>query len=100
MQRFEEFIADAAPLEIAPEDAAELEHEHHGHEPEEHAEESVYTDDPVRVYLREMGSVRLLTRQREIELAKKMEHGKLRLRKAVSRSPLVWRKQPSSPNCP
>src|SRR5215469_1507811 len=87
MQRFEEFIADAAPLEIAPEDAAELEHEHH----EEHAEESVYTDDPVRVYLREMGSVRLLTRQREIELAKKMEHGKLRLRKALSRSPIVWR---------
>jgi RNA polymerase primary sigma factor len=89
MQRFEEFIADAAPLEIATEDAAELEHEHHGHE--EHAEESVYTDDPVRVYLREMGSVRLLTRQREIELAKRMEHGKLRLRKALSRSPLLWR---------
>jgi RNA polymerase primary sigma factor len=91
MQRFEEFIADAAPLEIAPDDAAELEHEHPEHEHEEHAEESVYTDDPVRVYLREMGSVRLLTRQREIELAKKMEHGKLRMRKALSRSPLVWR---------
>ena len=93
MQRFEEFIADTAPLDIAAEDAPELLEAEHSdqHEHEEHAEESVYTDDPVRVYLREMGSVRLLTRQREIELARHMERGKLRLRKALSRSPLVWR---------
>jgi RNA polymerase primary sigma factor len=52
-------------------------------------EESPYTDDPVRVYLREMGSVRLLTRQGEFDLARKMERGKLRVRKALSRSPLV-----------
>jgi len=52
-------------------------------------EESVYTDDPVRVYLREMGSVRLLTRQGEVELARGMERGKLRVRKALSRSPFV-----------
>ncbi len=58
------------------------------------AEEAVeeradYTDDPVRVYLREMGSVRLLTRQAEIDLARRMERGNLRLQKALSRSPLV-----------
>jgi RNA polymerase primary sigma factor len=53
------------------------------------AEESPYTDDPVRVYLREMGSVRLLTRQGEFDLARRMERGKLRMRKALSRSPLV-----------
>ncbi|HKE23320.1 MAG TPA: sigma-70 family RNA polymerase sigma factor [Bryobacteraceae bacterium] len=91
MQQFEELIADHAPLDIAADESLDAEHheieEHH----EEHAEESVYTDDPVRVYLREMGSVRLLTRQREIELAKRMERGKARLRKALSRSPLVWR---------
>ena len=52
-------------------------------------EESEYTDDPVRVYLREMGSVRLLTRQGEVELARKMERGKLRVKKILSRSPLV-----------
>jgi len=52
-------------------------------------EESPYTDDPVRVYLREMGSVRLLTRQGEFDLARKMERGKLSVRKALSRSPLV-----------
>ena len=32
-------------------------------------EESIYTDDPVRVYLREMGSVPLLTREGEVDLA-------------------------------
>ena len=58
--------------------------------PEEHGVEPPSTDDPVRVYLREMGSVRLLNRQGEIELAKRMERGRLRMRKPLSRSPLVW----------
>jgi RNA polymerase primary sigma factor len=52
-------------------------------------EESIYTDDPVRVYLREMGAVPLLTREGEVELARRMERGKLRMQKAISRSPLV-----------
>jgi RNA polymerase primary sigma factor len=52
-------------------------------------EESIYTDDPVRVYLREMGAVPLLTREGEVTLARKMERGKLRAQKALSRSPLV-----------
>ena len=52
-------------------------------------EESIYTDDPVRVYLREMGAVPLLTREGEVTLARKMERGKLRLQKAISRSTLV-----------
>ena len=46
----------------------------------------------MRVYLREMGSVRLLNRQGEVDLAKRMERGKLRVRKALSRSPIVWRR--------
>ncbi len=53
------------------------------------AEESIYTDDPVRVYLREMGAVPLLTREGEVDLARRMERGKLRMLKAISRSPLV-----------
>ena len=53
------------------------------------APESPYTDDPVRVYLREMGSVSLLTRKGEVDLAQRMERGKLRARKALSRSPLI-----------
>jgi len=52
-------------------------------------EESIYTDDPVRVYLREMGAVPLLTREGEVDLARRMERGKLRMQKAVSRSALV-----------
>jgi len=45
--------------------------------------------DPVRVYLREMGIVRLLTRELEVVIAKRMERGQLRVLKAISRSPLV-----------
>ena len=55
--------------------------------PAAHApEESIYTDDPVRVYLREMGAVPLLTREGEVNLARRMERGKLRMQKAISRS--------------
>ncbi len=49
------------------------------------------TNDPVRMYLREMGSVPLLTRDGEIELAKRIERGQAAVRKALSRSPLVIR---------
>src|ERR1051326_7965840 len=51
--------------------------------------ESVYSDDPVRVYLREMGSVSLLSRQGEVDLARRIEQGRLRVRRVLSRSPLV-----------
>ena len=54
-------------------------------------EESVYTDDPVRTYLREMGAISLLTRQGEVELARRMEGGKLLVRKVLSRSSVVQR---------
>ena len=54
-------------------------------------EESIYTDDPVRVYLREMGAVPLLTREGEVDLARRMERGKLRMQKAISRYALVQR---------
>ena len=49
------------------------------------------TNDPVRMYLREMGSVPLLTREGEIELAKRIERGQAAVRKSLSRSPLVIR---------
>ena len=69
-------------------------HPEEAHEGEEFAashpvEESIYTDDPVRVYLREMGAVPLLTREGEVNLARRMERGKLRMQKAISRSALV-----------
>ena len=52
-------------------------------------EESIYTDDPVRVYLREMGAVPLLTREGEVNLARRMERGKLRMQKAIDRKSVV-----------
>jgi RNA polymerase primary sigma factor len=47
------------------------------------------TDDPVRIYLREMGIVPLLTREGELDIAKRIERGQLRVLKALSRSPIV-----------
>ena len=47
------------------------------------------TSDPVRVYLREMGLVPLLTREQEVTIAKRLERGSLRVLKTVSRSPIV-----------
>ncbi|MGI9102498.1 MAG: RNA polymerase sigma factor RpoD [Terriglobales bacterium] len=49
------------------------------------------TNDPVRMYLREMGTVPLLTREGEVEIAKRIERGQLRVLKALSRSPIVLR---------
>src|SRR6476660_1282418 len=46
-------------------------------------------NDPVRTYLREMGVVPLLTREREVAIAKRMERGQLRILKTISRSPIV-----------
>ncbi|PYV31669.1 MAG: RNA polymerase sigma factor RpoD, partial [Acidobacteria bacterium] len=47
------------------------------------------THDPVRMYLREMGTVPLLTREGEVEIAKRIERGQLHVLKALSRSPIV-----------
>ena len=47
------------------------------------------TDDPVRLYLREMGSVRLLKREEEVAIAKRIERGQMLVLKTVSRSPIV-----------
>ena len=46
-------------------------------------------DDSVRRYLREIGSVPLLTRAQEVDLARRIERGKIRREKAISRSALV-----------
>ncbi len=47
------------------------------------------TNDPVRMYLREMGTVPLLTREGEVAIAKRIERGKLMVMKAISRTPSV-----------
>jgi len=92
MERFEDFLAAdlIGATGIAVEEVADLQESEFSEQ--ESARESISTDDPVRVYLREMGAVRLLSRQGEITLATRMERGKLLMHKALSRSPLVWRR--------
>jgi RNA polymerase primary sigma factor len=50
------------------------------------------TNDPVRMYLREMGTVPLLTREGEVEIAKRIERGKLSVIKLITRAPTVSQK--------
>ena len=49
------------------------------------------TNDPVRLYLREMGVVPLLTREGEVAIAKRIERGQLKTQKSISRSPIAVR---------
>jgi RNA polymerase primary sigma factor len=97
MERFEEHTADPVSTRdmsvYGLPDLLEADFPGTSEESEEETltEDTSSTDDPVRVYLREMGSVRLLSRQGEIDLARRMERGRFRTRKALSRSPLVWR---------
>src|SRR5580704_5625452 len=84
---------DTAGVEILEEPKAEFDKK--AEETEEFGEVDLgqdfgdKTNDPVRMYLREMGSVPLLTREGEVELAKRIERGQTAVRKALSRSPLV-----------
>ena len=93
MERFEEHLlpyhADNAVIFL--EEPAESSEEDSQDRASTAAGDTAYVDDPVRVYLREMGAISLLTRQREVELAKRMEHGTLRMQKVLSRSPIVRR---------
>ena len=83
---------DAAGVDLI--DESKLEYKK-GEESEEFAdlefvpESADKTNDPVRMYLREMGTVALLTREGEIELARRIEHGQRLVRRAISRSPLI-----------
>ncbi|WP_298284301.1 RNA polymerase sigma factor region1.1 domain-containing protein, partial [Acidocella sp.] len=49
------------------------------------------TDDPVRMYLREMGSVELLSREGEIAIAKRIEAGRDMMIRGLCESPLTFR---------
>src|SRR5688572_19779824 len=47
------------------------------------------TNDPVRMYLREMGTVPLLTREGEVAIAKRIERGQVLVLKTITRSPII-----------
>jgi RNA polymerase primary sigma factor len=82
----EDFLASGGAIELVDEQASALDEAEVELTPG--AEESF---DPVRTYLREMGAVRLLTREGEVALAKRIERGEMLMSKAISRSPLVVR---------
>ena len=71
-----------------PESSSQLDEPHTAEQsPASNAAEK--SADPVRVYLREMGAAPLLTREGEVEIARRIERGLLAVRKALSRCPLV-----------
>jgi len=91
-----EDVVDAKAARVVPEVAEQSGAP--GHDEEVRREESEVeqtplfgekTSDPVRVYLREMGVVPLLTRESEVVIAKRLEGGNLRVLKTVSRSAIV-----------
>src|SRR3982750_545361 len=47
--------------------------------------------DPVRMYLRQMGRVPLLTREQEVSIAKRIENGQIRANRIIARSPIAIR---------
>ena len=74
----------SAPGEVVPEEEAEPEPVLAAEEEEE--DNYAKTNDPVRMYLRKMGSVSLLTREGEVEIAKRMEEGERRVLQVVLNS--------------
>jgi RNA polymerase primary sigma factor len=60
-------------------------------EPSTSRSESISIDDPVRMYLREMGTISLLTREGEVTIAKKIEAGENEVLSAVANCPITLR---------
>ena len=83
-------VVDESP-KVPGEEHAEGRLEEFGEEGEQELPPGVLekTNDPVRMYLREMGTVPLLTREGEVEIAKRIERGQNAVLKAMSRSPII-----------
>src|SRR6476659_7939919 len=79
---------EAADAEAADDDEAEETETAKKEEAEEEEDTDGYskTNDPVRMYLRKMGSVSLLTREGEVEIAKRIEDGERRVLQVVLNS--------------
>ena len=106
-----EIVDAATQVKIAPKRIVDEQHEQkssrerseqqphghgHGHAPAPKAEEDgdgyySKSNDPVRMYLRKMGSVSLLTREGEVEIAKRIETGEHMVLAAILNSPVAVR---------
>ena len=67
------------------------EYDHGAEEEDEPAEESLSPEDPVRLYLREIGRIALLNSEQEVRLGQQIERGQERVRRAIMAVPLVRR---------
>ena len=86
-----ELVDDAQQVRVLRQKTLELEKEEEEEEDEE-VETVVHlgkTNDPVRMYLREMGAVSLLSREGEVEIAKRIEEGEEEVFKAVINCPIA-----------
>ncbi|MFT6143020.1 MAG: RNA polymerase primary sigma factor, partial [Myxococcota bacterium] len=75
-------------IEIVNKQRKQAEAARRGKVPDDKAADANRSNDPVRVYLRKMGSVSLLSREGEIEIAKRIEDGELTVKQIVLTSPL------------
>jgi RNA polymerase primary sigma factor len=87
-------VAEVAPSFVDAEDGEEAAAESEEKETEKEESEEDYegyskTNDPVRMYLRKMGSVSLLTREGEVEIAKRIEEGERRVLQVVLNSSIA-----------
>jgi RNA polymerase primary sigma factor len=82
-----------APKRIAEQEAEDAKKVHVREEDQEEDLDAYYSrsNDPVRMYLRKMGSVSLLTREGEVEIAKRIEGGELTVLDAILNSPIAVR---------
>ncbi len=80
---------EEAPLEFEPEISSEPQEEEGESEPDIEEKGSVGTSDPITTYLRDIGAVPLLSREREVELARKMEQGKDQIFQALFSMPMA-----------
>ncbi|MBF0283686.1 MAG: RNA polymerase sigma factor RpoD [Magnetococcales bacterium] len=85
-ERLDKLSSPADPLEEADDELAQRP----GFEPGLDELELGKTDDPVRMYLREMGSVELLTREGEIEIAKRIEDGRNEVIASICDAPATF----------
>jgi RNA polymerase primary sigma factor len=79
----DEVFSRLRTLEIEVVDQAEVDHvKTHGSEEEDRNRVDVF-DDPVRMYLKQMGQVALLTREQEVEISKRIEAAEIEVRKII-----------------
>src|SRR5499427_2993773 len=72
-----------------PDRAARRRAAHESESAEEAREAVEKTNDPVRMYLREMGTVKLLDREGEVRIAKRIEQGEAKIYQALANNPVV-----------